>query len=182
MRIIKAIANSVAVKTTIKRGTKYSLAVITADRGRLIALWTAAGPPSPTIESIKVGETLIVGLDDEGNYSLVWPPVNPIVGPIAAPPAHKPGWLDLPLEAEMMLRSQIREKEVQQVPTPPLSPGVQARMAELAAIYYQALAIANGCQIGAAEIFSATVATQYGSTGSTGSPIARDGHSRIANA
>jgi hypothetical protein len=165
MQLIQAIAKSVPRQVNTKYGQRTVIDA-TGQNGEEITIWRGGDDHSPALNSITNGSRIAVAVDSRGKYSLVETPADraaqvaskpasPIVSPTEARPMGFQ--IEAPFEAERRLRAQMAAAKSQQGASikhhqPKPSP-IDARIAELAAIYGKCLAVAHGSEFVAIEIF-----------------------------
>jgi hypothetical protein len=158
MQLIQAVAKSAPRQVTTRYGEKLVIDA-TGQNGEEVTIWRPATDRSPAINSITNGSRIAVGMDSKGKFSLLETPGDraaqvaapkPISPMVTAEPAKPMGFqIEAPFEAERRLRQQIAAAQ-------PVA--IDSRIAELGSIYQQCLAVANGSEPVAIEIFKAAIA------------------------
>jgi hypothetical protein len=156
MQLIQAIAKSAPRQVNTRYGQKTVIDAV-GNNGQEITIWRGGDDRSPALNSITNGSRIAVGLDSKGKYSLleapadraaqvVPKPISPVVEPATPMGFH----VEVPLEAERRLRSQIAAAKSQPV-------AIDERIAELGQIYRQCLAVTHGSEAAALAIFQAAI-------------------------
>lgn len=168
MQLLTAIATSAPRRVTTKYGERIALGIqVTSAEGlgQTATIWRGGNDSSPALRSIVNGSRLQVAVDSKGKYSLVETPADRAaqvaqrseISPSIEPPARPMGFaVALPMEAERQLSRQL--SAAQPVAIESTTTAIDARIAELGAIYSQCLAVAHGSEAAALAIFQAAIA------------------------